>query len=289
MAKNNNRSFDSIFSILENKDMVKISNLISVNRSKNVLIKDNTIVTNLFFDGLVKSDSEDNCQNIHINFHSEMSADKIERALFNIEYLDKFIFECNKQGVCPIFRYYGLFSHLSTLRRETDYSEYNQLVLQEKKLFEQMLSLNYKIKLIISLDIPIIITKWGYSIEETKNRIANLFDNVDKLTKDRNIELVIDERNSMEGMYILDHCLLIKAINIDPIKKYSMTKYETNPYEIGNAVKSFDERFAYCKFINSVQRKTFDADSYSSFIKKIVELNMEKYYTIMNKEIDRNG
>jgi len=284
MLKDNNSTFNRIFSNICDKDIIKISNSINIKKSKDIVVSGNVFNTNIIFNGFYKSDIKDNQQNIYIDFKDSMSEDKTQRAIFNIEYMDKFIFECNRQGVCPIFRYYGLFSHLSSLRCETDYSEYNQLILEEKKAFEKMLYLNYKIKLIISLDIPIIVTKWGYTLDETKCRIENLCNNVDVLTKNHNIEIVIDEKNSMDGMYILDKCVLIRAINIDPEKKYNITKYETNPYVINNIVQEFDEKFQYLRFQNDIVRRTLKIDSYSVLIQKIVEGNMEFYYELLNKE-----
>lgn len=283
MTNDSNNIFSRIFANISEKDIIKVSNTIQIKKSKDVTVSGNVFNTNIIFSGFSQGNTDNETQKVFIDFKDSMSEDKVQRAIFNIEYVNNFIFECNRQGVCPIFRYYGLFSHLSSLRNKSDYSEYNQLVLEEKNLFEKMLCLNYKIKLIVSLDIPVIVTKWGYTLEETKNRIANLCDNVDVLTKGHNIEVVIDEKNSMDGMYILDRCLLIRAINMDPEKKYNITKYETNPYVINNIIKEFDSKFAYLRFQNSMVRRSLKINSYSTLIRKIVECNMEYYYTLLDE------
>ena len=275
--------FHDIFSRLSPVDYPKLVPKIIVSNSENVEIRDNEFTTNIFVDGVLQSPPSENSVPISIPFLETMSADKFERARLNIEYLDRFIFECNRQGICPVFRYYGLFSHLSTLRSKSDYSEYNQLVLEEKNQFDEMLALNYRIKLIISLDVPIIVTRWGYSIEETKARIANLCDNIDLATKDHNIEVVIDEKNSMDSLYICDNTLLIKAMTIDPIKKYSITKYVTNQFEIANCIREFDQKFSYCKLMNNSNRKILHIESLSSLIISIIDKRIEEYYKLLNE------
>lgn len=275
--------FHDIFSRLSPVDYPKLVPNIVVSNSENVEIRDNEFTTNIFVDGVLQAPPSENSAPILIPFLETMSADKFERARLNIEYLDRFIFECNRQGICPVFRCYGLFSHLSTLRSKSDYSEYNQLVLEEKKAFDEMLALNYRIKLIISLDVPIIVTRWGYSIEETKARIANLCDNIDLATKDHNIEVVIDEKNSMDSLFICDNTLLIKAMTIDPIKKYSITKYVTNQFEIANCTREFDQKFSYCKLINNSTRKMLHIESLSSLIISIIDKRIEEYYKLLNE------
>ena len=276
--------FHNIFGKLDEKDFIQIKTDISVRNSSNIYISGNTINNTVIIDAYGQNDKQDNKKNVYIDFTNNRSENKKERAILNIDYLEKFIFESNRQGVCPVFRYYGLFSHLSTLRSKTDFSDYNQLILKEKACFEKMLRLNYKIKLIISLDIPIIITKWGYSYQEAEKRIANLCENIDPMTKDHNIEIVIDEKNSMDSMYILDKCLLIKALTIDPVKKYSITQYETNPYVIDNIIDEFDKKFAYLRYRNNAVKKILRCDTYSSLIQIVVEGNLENYYDILNQK-----
>lgn len=283
MARKISSIFHNIFGRLDENDLVQIKTNISVTNSSDVEICGNTINNTMIFGTYGLNDKKDNIQNVFIDFVDNKSTDKTERAILNIDYLEKFIFESNRQGVCPILRCYGLFSHLSTLRSKTDFSDYNQLILEEKAYFEKILYLNYKIKLVISLDIPIIITKWGYSYHETKDRIINLCENIDLMTSDHNIEVVIDERNSMDGMYILDKCLLIKALVIDPVKKYSITQYETNPFVINNMVSEFDSKFAYLRYRNDAVRKALRCETYSSLIQKIVDGRFEDYYNFLNQ------
>lgn len=275
--------FTNLFGHVTQKELIDFSTNICVENSKGVTIRDNTINHNIFLNGIPVEPPNIRRRKLNIPFKEAQTCEKLERALLNIEYMEEFIAGCNVQGICPTFRYYALFSHLSTLRKEADFSDYNQMILQEKKCFEKMLELNYHIKLIVSLDLPIIITKWGYTLQETEDRITNLCDNVDVMTKDHNIEIVIDEKNSMNGTYILDNCVLIRAIDVDPIKKYSMTKFETNLYEINNAINEFDQKFEYCKFSNQAIRKWYDIDSYSELIRGIIERKIECYYKMMEE------
>jgi len=281
MADDHWSILNAIFSRLGPSEFEQIASKISVINSSNVEIKNNKFNTNIFINGLLNNPTSTSGK-IYIPFDEKIADDKLERAITNIDYLDKFIFSCNQKGVCPVFRYYGLYSHISTLRRKNDYSEYNQLILEEKRLFDKMVGLNFKIKLIISLDIPIIITKWGYSIDETKARIANLCDNIDATVKNHSIEVVIDEKNSMDSLYICDHCLLIKAVNIDPVKKYSITRYITNQYEIDNCIREFDQKFEYCKLLNHGMQKMMHLSTLSATIRAIIDNRIEEYYRLLN-------
>lgn len=286
MANDHWSILNAIFSRFGSSEFEQLASKISVKNSSNVEIKNNKLNTNIFINGLLSNPTSTR-GTIYIPFEEKISDDKLDRAIINNEYLDKFIFSCNQKGVCPVFRYYGLFSHISTLRRRSDYSEYNQLILEEKRLFEKMVGLDYKIKLIISLDIPIIITKWGYSIDETKARIANLCDNIDAVVKDHNIEVVIDEKNSMDSLYICDNCLLIKAVSIDPVKKYSITRYITNQFEINNCIREFDQKFEYCKLLNQGMQKMMNLNTLSSMIRAIIDNRIEEYYRLLNEEENR--
>lgn len=87
----------------------------------------------------------------------------------------------------------------------------------------------------------------------------------------------------MGGTYILDSCVLIRAIDVDPVKKYSMTKFETNPYVIHNAIREFDQKFEYCKLLNQGVKRMLNISSYAELIRKIVENNIEYYYRMMEE------
>ena len=88
-----------------------------------------------------------------------------------------------------------------------------------------------------------ILTKWYDNISETICRLTDLSDKVDNVCQNSNIEIVVDEINSLDGQFILHDSLFIHALNADPIHKYNITKYETEYPVIQNAIKVFDERF----------------------------------------------
>ena len=258
-----------------------------IDLSSNICVKDSsdiTITGNQFnqsvtyvFDGFTYSCDDDiSHSTIATNFKPSMANNKTDRALLNIDYIERFIFECNRQSIIPTIRCYAFFSHISSIRTRNDTNEYNQLVLAEKDLFDKMLDLNFRIKLIVCLDIPIILVKWYDNINETIGRITDLTDRVDDICNKKNIEIVIDDMNCLDGQFILHDCLHIHALDSDPINKYSITKYETNKSVIQNSIKIFDDRYKYLSHANSIVKKFIRSSSVSSLIKLLVDSRLEQ-------------
>lgn len=276
--KSNFNFFNNAFLKISGIKKIDLSNYIVIKNSKNVKISDNYINNSItyFFDGFApKSNNCDTQTKIDIKFESSIVNDKTERALLNNDYIERFIFECNKKKIIPTIRCYAFFSHISSIRSRSDVSEYNQLILAEKDLFDSMLEHKFRVKLIISLDIPMILTKWYDNISETICRLTDLSDKVDSVYQNNNIEIVVDEINSLDGQFILHDNLFIHALNADPIHKYNITKYETEYPIIQNAIKIFDERFRYLSLTNNIVKKHIRLSTMSSFIKKTVECRLE--------------
>lgn len=265
---------DSIFSRITGASRDKLTSII-VKRSSNVTIEGN-IINPIFIDGTaLENNTETPAPIIGLKYNTTSATDKTERARLNIEFFDDFIFHCNHQGVIPTIRYYAFFSHLSSIRKRSDMSDYNQLILKEKELFDRMIGLNYHIKLIISLDIPVILTKWYGKLSDTILRMTDLAENANDLSDDRNIEIVVDEINALDGQFILHDCLLIKALEADPVNKYSYTKYDADPNVIKNAISVFDQRFNLLAFKNGIVRKHLHTESLGEFIKATVDSRVE--------------
>lgn len=278
--------FNNAFSKISDLKKVDLSNKIIVKNSQNVTITGNDF-NQLFmciFDGFAKSIDDYPVPSSGIEFKSSIVNDKTERANLNIEYLEKFIFECNKKNIVPTIRCYAFFSHISSIRDRGNPNEYNQLILKEKDLFDKMLYLKFRVKLIISLDIPIILVKWYDNITETIYRITDLSDKIDDVCDKNNIEVVIDENDSLNGQFILHDCLLIRALNADPINKYNITEYETNRNVIKNAIKVFDQRFNYLLLSNNLVKKHIRTSVMSAFIQKTVDCRLENMNAILSSK-----
>ena len=206
---------------------VDLSNHISVNKSKNVTISGNQFNQSVayIFDGLAITKQPENHQiSIGIEYEPSMVTDKSDRARLNIDYIDRFIFECNRNNITPVVRCYAFFSHISSIRSREDKSDYNQMILKEKDLFDTMLALKYKVKLIICLAVPIILLRWYDNTSDMICRLTDLSDRIDGVCENNNIEIVIDDKNSLDGCFILHDVLYIHALNSDPINKYNITK-----------------------------------------------------------------
>lgn len=156
-----------------------------------------------------------------------------------------------------------------------DKSDYNQMILEEKKLFDTMLSLKYRVKLIICLDIPIILLRWYDNVSDIICRLTDLSDRIDGVCDNNNIEIVIDDKNSLDGCFILQDSLYIHALNSDPVNKYNITKYETDRKLIRNAIAVFDERFNYLVHTNEIIKKFIKNSAMSRYVKTAVDYELE--------------
>lgn len=276
--ESNYNFFKNIFSRIDGLTRTDLQGQIEVQNSKNVSVTGNIFGSlNTYILGGVAFPTVENAHaiSIRVDFSPAIAADKTERALLNIDFLERFIFACNRQGVIPTIRCYAFFSHLSSIRSRSDMSDYNQLILAEKGLFDKMLELKYHVKLIISLDIPVILTKWYGNLSDAILRMTDLADNANKVCENNNIEVVIDEINALNGEWILHDRLLIRALMADPVLKYSSTVYETDINVVRNAITTFDERFNYLSFSNYLVRKHLQAHSIGAFIKETVDTRVE--------------
>lgn len=266
---------------------VDLSSHISVTKSSNVTITGNQFNQSFsyIFDGLaISSDHEYTQSPIEVKYESSMVTDKTDRAMLNIDYIDRFIFECNQKNIVPTIRCYAFFSHISSIRSQWDKSEYNQLILKEKDLFDTMLSLKYHVKLIICLAIPIILLRWYDDTSDMICRLTDLSEKIDDVCENNNIEIVLDNKNSLDGCFILQDSLYIHALNSDPINKYNITKYETDKNIIRNAITVFDEKFNYLIHSNRIIREFIKDSTMSGFVKKAVDFELEDLNRSMSRK-----
>lgn len=257
---------------------IDLTSHICVNRSRNVTITGNHFNQSFscIFDGFaIRKGHNDEEASVNIQYDSSIVTDKSSRAKLNIDYIDKFIFECNRKNIIPIIRCYAFFSHISSIRSMEDKSDYNQMILEEKKLFDTMLSLKYRVKLIICLDIPIILLRWYDNVSDIICRLTDLSDRIDGVCDNNNIEIVIDDKNSLDGCFILQDSLYIHALNSDPVNKYNITKYETDRKLIRNAIAVFDERFNYLVHTNEIIKKFIKNSAMSRYVKTAVDYELE--------------
>lgn len=282
-------SFNDLFKAFGKINGLKktdLSSHISVNNSSNVTITGNQFnqsVSYIYNELPVTLQEQKPETTVETDFKTSMAMDKTDRAMLNIDYIDRFIFECNRSHIIPTIRCYAFFSHISSIRSKWDKSEYNQLILSEKDLFDTMLELKYHVKLIICMDVPVILQKWYDSTSDMICRLTDLTDKIDGVCANNNIEVVVDGKNSMDGCFILQDSLYIHALNADPIHKYNITRYETNKTLVHNAILLFDEKFNNLTYTNRIVKEFLKTTSMSDFIKKKVDAELEAINFDMSK------
>lgn len=287
MGKSSYNDIMKSFAKIAGMKKIDLSTNISVNNSSNTVITGNQFNQSVsyIFEGMALSsdDGADNQISVGIEYEPSMVTDKTDRAMLNIDYIDRFIFECNQRNIIPTIRCYAFFSHISSIRSRWDKSEYNQLILKEKDLFDTMLSLKYHVKLIICLAIPIILLRWYDNTLDMISRLTDLSDRIDGVCDCNNIEIVIDNKNSLDGCFILEDSLYIHALNSDPVHKYNITKYETDKDVVRNAITVFDERFNYLKYTNRIIREFIKDSTMEGFVRKTVDFELEA----INRDMSR--
>lgn len=110
MKKSTYNDIFNSFAKISGINKLDLSTHISVKNSENVTITDNQFnhSVSYIFDGLALS-SNNNTLSAGIDFESLMVTDKTDRAMQNIDYIDRFIFECNRKNIIPTIRCYAFF------------------------------------------------------------------------------------------------------------------------------------------------------------------------------------
>lgn len=212
------------------------------------------------------------------NFTTSMALNKFERAYKNIEHMERFIYECEVQRVQPMVRTYSLFSHISSVRSRESADEYNSLILAEKSLLDRMMRLKFRMRFIVTLDVPVILTEWGSSLTQATDRITGLYEHVDEVAERYNVEIAVDDINALDNQFILHDQLAIRALGMDPKEKYEYTKYEANPHVINNAIKVYDQRFEDLQRKNVVTAEALGVSAWSEFTEAIVQSRTRSLY-----------
>ena len=275
---------NNIFKRLFSNNHPSDTGLIEVSNSTNVNIFQNEVNPSYYYYFNI-SDSNTESELFPIKglmYEEAIVNSSLERAEKNNDYFEQFIFYSNLRGITPTVRCYAFFSHLSSIRKRSDMNEYNQLILSERDLFHRMMELKFHVKLIISLDIPTILSKWYNDLSSAIDRITDLIENIDIVCENNNIEVVIDEMNSMDGQFILHNSLFIHALNADPTSGYNITKYETDVSVVNNAIRLFDQRFCYLKMANQNVKRHMQTTSMSMFIKHTLDIRIEEWNRKLN-------
>lgn len=276
-------AYSRIFGLLQGIDPNQIPTGIVVgDRAKNIDISNNQFKTNIHlnFDRSAWIPEEDTAHTpLKTKYQASVATDKLERGYQNIEYLERFIFDCNAQEIVPVIRTYSLFSHISSVRSRESGEEYNSLVLAEKDLLDKMLRLKFRMRFIVSLDLPVILTAWGSSLDQATARIAGLTDQVDLVAKLDHVEVAVDDFNALANQFVLHDRLLIQAMSMDPSGKYDFTKYEVNEHVVRNAIRMFDQRFKILQAQNRIAWRALSVTNWSAFIKALVRSRVEALYS----------
>ena len=275
-------TFDHLFGNLKGVVAAHLAPSIQVGaRARDIDISNNQFNTNvsIHFGSPPGLDSLSDHAPLQTAFRASMARNPLERGQRNVELLEHFIFDCNAQGVIPTVRTYSLFSHISSVRSRHVSDEHNSLVLAEKDLLDRMLELKFQVRFIVSLDLRVILTAWGSTLDSASARMAGLVDQVDRVASLDNVEIVVDDINAIDNQFILHDGLLIRAMNIDPSGKYDFTKYEVNEHVIANAIRVYDERFMLLRARNQVSWDALGVTTWSGFIRELTRARVEAMYS----------
>lgn len=119
MGKSSYNDIMKSFAQIAGMKKVDLSTSISVKNSNNTVISGNQFNQSVsyIFEGLAlsTSDCNDNQISVGVEYEPSMVTDKTDRAMLNIDYIDRFIFECNRSNIIPTIRCYAFFSHISSI------------------------------------------------------------------------------------------------------------------------------------------------------------------------------
>lgn len=205
----------------------------------------------------------------------------IQRTIILNEKFEKLIKYSNLYGFKPICRIYGCFTTLSTIQQKSDKSDSAQLELYEKSNLISFIKNNFIVKAIISLDSNMIFSNNTYTKDQYITRCSDLIQTMKSLDKYQNLQIVFDERSTLDSIYIIDTLLIAKAYNslLDSIvKNYSTTLFDSNKHIIETEINTFDDKFNNLLIENQIIKNFYHINNTKELFENIYKNRMLTWF-----------
>ncbi|QKZ17331.1 hypothetical protein [Streptomyces chartreusis] len=204
-------------------------------------------------------------------------SDVNERAMINVDILERLLAGGrNSEQRGSTIRLAGLFTSFSSSRDTSGASDYDALMLRERELVSELIRCRYDVRILASLDIPMVLSSWGYDESRLQHRLFDLMEQLRRFSENYpNLQFTVDTHNRLAGQFIIGNSLLIHSLMTTAGVGYSMTAYETNPVEIENAIRTFDDAFEASLSLAHGIRKTMKLESVAGYTEALLRSRLE--------------
>ncbi|MFD7401809.1 hypothetical protein ACFV7R_03875 [Streptomyces sp. NPDC059866] len=204
-------------------------------------------------------------------------SDVNERAVVNVDFLERLLAAGRRSGERPVVRLAGLFTSFSSSRDTSGTGDYDALMLRERELVSELIRHRYEVRILASLDIPVVLSSWGYDENRLRHRLLDLVEQLQRFG-DRypNLQFAVDTHNRLAGQFIIGNSLLIHSLVTTTGIGYSMTSYETNFLDIQNAIRTFDDAFNASLGLAHGIRRTMGLESVAQYASTLVRSRLDQ-------------
>jgi hypothetical protein len=214
---------------------------------------------------------------LSVGVTSRLVSDVLSREVANVDILERVLHGCSAPARKPAVRLSGLFTSFATNRtRGPGGGEYADTVLRERELICEMIRRGFDVRILSSLDIPSILSTWGYRETQVQWRLHDMLEQLKRYAeKYPNFRFAIDTHNRLPGQFIIGRGLLIRSLVATPGVGYSVTAYETDRVEVANAVRTFDEAFAAAERNALAVRKTLMIGTVAGYTHAVLRARLD--------------
>ncbi|WP_371551449.1 hypothetical protein OG266_38585 [Streptomyces sp. NBC_00554] len=199
-----------------------------------------------------------------------------ERAMVNVDILERLLAVGRNSAQRSTIRLAGLFTSFSSSRETSGANDYDALMLRERELISELIRRHYDVRILASLDIPMVLSSWGYDEGRLQHRLFDLIEQLQRFSENyQNLQFAVDTHNRLAGQFIIGNSLLIHSLVTTTGVGYSMTAYETNLVEIENAVRTFDDAFEASLSLSYGIRKAMRLESVAGYTVTLLRSRLE--------------
>jgi hypothetical protein len=209
------------------------------------------------------------------------------RAETNVDLLERVLFAGGRTATVPTVRLAGLFTSLASAAQEgktpwrqelkpIQAANYDSLMLRERELISEMIRRGYRVRVLASLDVPVILSSWGYDLRLLRIRLLDLMEQLHRYgERYPNFEFAVDSHNRLQGQFIFGRALLVRSLLTMPGVGYTLTAYETDPLEIATAMRTFDDAFSVAGSLADGIRKALNIGTMAAYTELLLSRRLE--------------
>lgn len=260
----------------------KIESQLNITNNKNLNLEDNRIILT---DGIYVNKNRIDWTLRNTDKYKELyeynykERDVLRREIKIGEKMRQFILYSQINGFVPTIRIYAYFSSFSTIRQFYEKDDLSQLELEENALLKKCVELGFKVKVIVSLQVELIMRQ-GYSIEQYEERSKDLMNTINffNTRQYKNIQIVIDQYQSHDSILIFDTILMIKSdyLQFDG-GNFKYTLFESDKTILQNEIFEFDKKFDELYFYNHTSKSSLKIETDFDYIKHVAEIKKNRY------------